>query len=159
MKTENIFANFHDIITPQPISMVPKTDGYILLLILLFSFGFPLALYLRKRYLRNLYRKQAIKELSDIDWIPKPQEQLQKLLDLLKRVALTAYPRVDVARLSGEEWWQFLYEKSRLEADDPMQCYCENLYLDTSAIDADQNRRVARYVKRWIKKHKGAKID
>jgi len=159
MKIENIFANFHDIVTPPPVSMQPQTDGYLLILILLFSFIFPLALYLRKRYLRNLYRKQAIKELSGIDRITEPQEQLQKLLDLLKRVALSAYPRVDVARLSGEKWWQFLYEKSRLEADEPMQCYCENLYLDTSAIDADQNRQVARYVKRWIKKHKGAKID
>ena len=159
MKIENIFANFHDIIMPPPVSIQPETDGYLLLLLLLLSFLFPLGLYLRKRYLRNLYRKQALNELAKIGKIDEPAQQLRAMLDLLRRAALSAYPRVDVAKLSGEAWWDFLHKKSGLQADSALQRYCENIYLDTSAIDRDGNRKVSHYVKRWIKKHKGAKID
>ena len=160
MKTENIFANFHDIIMPPPVSMRPQTDGYLLLLILLLSFLFPLGIYLRKRYLRNLYRKQALNELTVIVIKKdKPVEQLREQLNLLKRTALSAYPRADVAKLSGEDWWAFLHQKSGLQADPVLQRYCENIYLDIASINTDGNRKVAHYVKRWIKKHKGVKID
>ncbi len=159
MKSVNIFAHFHDIITPPPVSMMPQTIGYLLLVFLLLSMLFPFALYLRKRYLRNIYRGQAIEELRRIEKIADPYQQLRELLELLKRTAISAYTRAAVADLGGSSWWRFLQEKSGITLDRQLQEYCENIYLDETALTPANNRQVAAYVRRWIRRHKGVAID
>ncbi len=158
--TENIMANFHDIITPDPISMFPVSDGYVVLLLLLAAALFPLSLYAYKYYTRNIYRKEALNEIKQIKSADMPPDkELTSTLQLLKRVAIVAYSREEVASLSGKQWWQFLKAKSHITPDDHLDAYCESIYLSNRVLTYEKNDTVIKYAKKWIKKHQGAKID
>ena len=94
-------SNLEEIQIPQRISFTPETIGWYLLagglvLILLW-----LAWRGWRRWRANAYRRRALEELTVI-------ESPARLSELLKRVALAAYPRTNVAGLYGEAWLGFL---------------------------------------------------
>ena len=157
--SENILAAFHDIIPPHPVSMLPASPGYFALLILVLAALFPIGLYLYRHHMRNLYRKDALAELSALGSVTAPDEQLLAGLQLLKRAAIVAYGRKQTAALTGSDWWRFLGGKSGQMLDAGLQSYCEAVHLGNAKPDSDRNRQVFAYVRRWIKKHRGVKID
>jgi len=87
---------------PPPVSMMPQTEGWIWLgAILLIALALAVRHFL-KRWKQNAYRRQALRELSacagDVDC----------LAGLVRRTALAAYPRNEVASLYGRDWLAFL---------------------------------------------------
>lgn len=87
---------------PAPIAMIPQTWGWAVLgLLLLALTGWGIRRYLRHRR-RNAYRRAALRMLGDCGDAPA------RIAEVLRRTALTAYPRTDVASLSGEAWLYFL---------------------------------------------------
>ncbi len=60
---------------------------------------------------RNRYRRQALAELALIRQ-SKTGDSMQRLPGLVKRAALAAWPREQVASLSGTAWHQFLDESA-----------------------------------------------
>ena len=157
--SENIFAAFHDIIPPPPVSLLPAAPGYLALLIFVLAALFPISLYLYKRHMRNLYRSDALAELSNLKNLENPDEQLLRTLQLIKRAAIVAYGRQPAAALTGPEWWQFLGRKSGHALDLELQSYCREVYLGQAKADKECNSRILAYIHRWIKKHRGVKID
>ncbi|ASP33500.1 DUF4381 domain-containing protein [Labrenzia sp. VG12] len=92
---------------PGPVSMVPQTWGWIALAIL-FAFGLAAILVrLLRRYRANAYRREALAELTDI------AENPADIACLLRRTALAAFPRQDVAALTGPSWIDFLTRTGR----------------------------------------------
>lgn len=99
---------------PEPISTWPPAPGWWLLSVVLVAGFILLTLKAFKYNRKRAYRRQAIRELmlarehyrSSGDGSAYAQE----LLELLKRTALTAYPRDKqrIAGLHGEEWLRFL---------------------------------------------------
>ena len=57
-----------------------------------------------RRWWRDRYRREALRQLSTLAL----DAQLAALPFLLKTTALQAYPREQVAALSGERWLEFL---------------------------------------------------
>lgn len=102
----------HDILVPAPVPFWPPAPGWwwvigavaVLLLVLLLR-AFSL-------WQRNRYRREALRALAALEpAVRDPARRAGALLELaglLKRVAVTAYPRVQVARLTGAEWSSFL---------------------------------------------------
>lgn len=92
---------------PGPVSMVPQTWGWAALAMLLV---FGLAVYcvrLLHRYRANAYRREALAELKNI------AESPADIARLLRRTALAAFPRQDVAALTGPSWLDFLKRTGR----------------------------------------------
>jgi len=94
---------------PEPVSWWPQTPGWNLLgLLLLLALSY--RIYLGgKVWWRNRYRRQALRQLALLgrrtnEW----QQVVCQLPFLLKATALQAFPRSDVARLSGSHWLAFL---------------------------------------------------
>jgi hypothetical protein len=103
-----------DIHLPDPIGWWPLAPGWwgVLILALLTSFGLA---YWRHRRLRGPTAVQAARAELDrleADTAMPAREKLQALSILMKRVAISLYPREEVARLSGEEWGRWLAEKA-----------------------------------------------
>ncbi len=98
-----------DVQIPAAISWWPPAIGWWILAILI-----PLSLYLLFRLYRRLTRKTALKaakkyfKVLQQDTDLNEQEKLQALSTLMRRTAISLYPRNDVAGLVGSEWLSFL---------------------------------------------------
>ena len=100
-----------DIHLPPAISWWPPAIGWWILAVLI-----PLCLYLGYRWYKYITRKTALKfakkhliALRKNEQLPK-REKLVALSSLMRRAAVSLYPRADVASLTGEDWLNFLDE-------------------------------------------------
>lgn len=104
--------NLHDIVEPAAISWWPPAMGLWILLALLLVWMIAICLRLWIRYKGNSYRREALALLKQLEpGLQSAQTRgsaLTEVAMLLKRTALSAYPREGVAELSGEEWLAFL---------------------------------------------------
>lgn len=87
---------------PAPIPLTPETAGwYVLGALLLCGLGWLLRrVVLRRR--ANAYRRAALAELA------RAGEDAAAIATVLRRTALAAYPRGQVAGLTGADWVAFL---------------------------------------------------
>ncbi len=98
-----------DIHLPAPISWWPPAPGWWILLSLVIVLTLALLLILRARRYKRL-TKLAQGELQQLrsDATLSNHQKIQALSILLRRVSMSAFPRVDSASLTGLEWLQFL---------------------------------------------------
>jgi len=99
--------NLNDIVVPPDVPWWPLAPGWHILagfIVLVIVFALYRTLKQRKK---NLYRVLAMQELSDIRGQGETAD-LQLIPELLKRTVLSAWPRRDVAALSGTDWHRFL---------------------------------------------------
>ncbi|MCP5523300.1 MAG: DUF4381 domain-containing protein [Verrucomicrobiales bacterium] len=102
----------HDILVPDPVPWWPVAPGWWWVMGAALLFLFVVQLRAFARWQHNRYRRQALGELAALEASLKdPAHRPAVLLELavlLKRTALTAYPRGEIASLSGPEWSSFL---------------------------------------------------
>jgi len=106
-----------DIHMPESISWWPPAPGWWMLLgiMLLAVAGFWL---LRRFRQRNAWRREALAQLTVLhnqlrSEECQPQQVVSELSVLLRRVAVSLFPREESASLSGEEWLAFLERQCR----------------------------------------------
>jgi len=110
--SNSALQNVHEIILPEPVSWMPQTIGwYAVFGLILFVAGWCVYRGLR-HYRTNRYRRLALEALSVIEQeLRRPEKRAEALSEipvLLKEAALLAFPRSEVADLSGEKWLDFL---------------------------------------------------
>lgn len=98
--TTDPLAGLRGFYEPPPPSWMPQTAGWYVTFVVI-------ALLLAwvwwrqyRRWRRNRYRREALRELETIE--------TQAIPELMKRVALAAWPRTAVASLSGDSWIHFV---------------------------------------------------
>lgn len=87
---------------PPPVSMTPQTPGWLVLGALLLAGLAVLAWRWRARRLATAFRREALAALDGAGDDPVA------IAAILRRAALVAHDRADVAGLSGTEWLGFL---------------------------------------------------
>ncbi|MGC7403154.1 DUF4381 domain-containing protein [Pandoraea pneumonica] len=111
-----------DIVTPPAPSWMPQTIGWPIVAVLLSVGLIWYAWRTWRRYRANRYRREALAQLRQ--WAvtlgasnpnaavggdtAKRAQALREIAALLKRVALSAWPREAVASLTGNDWASFL---------------------------------------------------
>jgi len=104
MKPE--LSQLRDIHLPSAVSWWPPAPGWWgILALVLIATGLAYVLYARRR--RNRWRIKALAELARLR-DAAPERLLRDLSVLLRRVAISRFPRHDVAALTGEAWLAFL---------------------------------------------------
>ena len=145
----------HDIIVPEPIPLWPATAGWLILFALLISLAIPFALMAYQNYRAARYRREALNELEEIRQIDNRLQQMQQLFALLKRTALSVYPREQVAQLTGLAWWRFLTLHSGVDfSSRSLQTDALALYNPEFIPSKESNERLFSLVNRWIRQHK-----
>ena len=108
-------SNLRDIVVPPDVPLWPPAPGWWIVGAAIAASAVVLAAMAAVRYRRNAYRRAALGELADVEHLP-PGEAAQRITAVLKRAALVAYPRPDVAELSGKAWLGFLDRTGHTDA-------------------------------------------
>jgi hypothetical protein len=105
-----LLDQLHDIAEPPPVSMFPATWAWAVLAVLvLVLLAVALVAWLRHRR-ANAYRRAALAELDALAPALRAGDPraLAAAETVLRRTALAAFPRTEVATLSGDAWLAFL---------------------------------------------------
>lgn len=97
-----LFELLEPVPLPQPVSMAPQTAGWIWLGLLLLAIVIASVWAAIRQRRKNAYRKQALAELKIAS------KDAARIAEIVRRTALTAYPRTEVASLHGADWLAFL---------------------------------------------------
>ncbi|MBR0649624.1 DUF4381 domain-containing protein [Roseomonas terrae] len=131
----------HGLILPPPVSFWPGTTAWYVLFAMIGLLALLLCWRCWRHWRRNAYRRQALRE-----W--RAAEAPAEVAALLKRTALAAWPRADVAALAGSDWAAFLRRtapRARLDA-----AMAEGIARMAYATPPDGARDAAA---RWIRFH------
>ena len=100
-----------DIHLPPPVSWWPPALGWWLLALALLLLGaaiWSLLRWYRRGYLRRAARAALEQLFAEYQRHRDDRRLLRELSVLLRRIALSRFPRRDIARLSGAPWLAFL---------------------------------------------------
>jgi hypothetical protein len=102
-------GDFVEVVSPAPISWLPQTEGWVWLGVAIAALlGYRTWQALRHWY-RNRYRREAAARLQRLAaGSATAPVQVAEVNRLLKLTALAAFSRQQVARLSGQDWVDFL---------------------------------------------------
>ena len=151
-------ANLHDIVLSAPVSWWPLAPGWYVLAFALLGIAVFAGWRARRRWLASRYRAEALTELRTVHVESMdPTAATIQLMTLLKRTALVAYPRQQVASLSGERWWAFLDERGGgTDFSEKLGPMSTSLLYGAAPNDRAGDDRVEQLklaVERWIKEH------
>lgn len=137
----------HDFYQPPPPSWTPQTIGWYVVfaiagLLLLWA-----VVHFVRKWIRNRYRRDALRELT-----LAPADGISALL---KRAALSVWPREKVAPLSGDAWLSFL---SVTGNDDSFQRSpgnrLEEIALRPSPLSSEEENTLRTIAGHWIRRHR-----
>ncbi|MFG1302269.1 DUF4381 domain-containing protein [Xanthobacter sp. V3C-3] len=140
-----------DIVVPSPVPWWPPAQGWWILCAGLVAALAILALGAIRHYRRNAYRRAALAELSAVGAVADPAGAAA-VSAILKRAALVAYPRAEVAALTGETWLAFLDSSAAMSdfTDGPAAGLARAAYGGPLAQGAD----ILAAARRWVKRHR-----
>ncbi|MDS9469341.1 DUF4381 domain-containing protein [Paracoccus sp. MBLB3053] len=153
----SLLGQMHDLREPPAVSMWPATPIWGVIGIILLA----LLLLLAWRWVRyrkaNAYRREALALLQGIEpgLARGDRRALAELDQLLRRTALAAFPRREVAALTGAEWAEYL---DRTATPGPEGGFRMLNGLLASAPYARQvpefdGARLMRLARHWIRHH------
>jgi Domain of unknown function (DUF4381) len=152
----------HDIIMPAPLPWWPPAPAWYWILGIVLVLLLALVVRFFLLWQHNRYRREALAELrrheSSLNDPARRAETLSAIAELLKRVALTAFPREQVAALTGPAWFSFL-DKTGGTTD--FSSGTGALLQDASydprkalALDDTELNHVIGLVRGWIRGHR-----
>ncbi|WP_424931955.1 DUF4381 domain-containing protein [Amaricoccus macauensis] len=130
---------------PPPVSMMPQTWGWAVLAALLLVAALWAAWRGWQRWHRNAYRRAALRELAAAGDDPKA------IATILRRAALAAWPRENVASLTGEAWLAFLGRTGREAIPDAAARALTRGPYDRETATTPGLRQIA---EAWVRQHK-----
>lgn len=146
--------SLRDMQMPDAIGWWPLAPGWWLLVLFVVCGIAAVIFYIRKK-LKDP-KRFALRELKIIaERYDSSQDKAALLMEcngLLKRLAVTLYPRKKVAHLSGHEWLMFLADSSAVSIAELPEIIQAGPYQKNVDFDADELMLIC---KRWLKTVKG----
>ena len=150
----------HDVMTPSPAPWWPPAPGWYWLIGALLVVGVYTAVRGVIHWQRNRYRREALAEWRRHEGrLSSPETRITaiaQLAELLKRAAVSAFPREQVASLTGNAWLDFLDRSAAMSGfrSDVGTLLERASYGVTSEIDETEARESAVLVRQWIERHR-----
>ncbi|WP_274628155.1 DUF4381 domain-containing protein [Arvimicrobium flavum] len=161
LETRQALQSLADIVLPQPVAWWPQTWGWALLALVVAAL-IVLAVWRWLHHRRiNRYRREALALLADLEQTGHGGQpgSVQAVAELLKRVVLAAWPREEVARVSGAAWVKFLRDHAggAMIADEAAALLADGEYRAAPPRDRlseQQFRALIDTARAWIEKHR-----
>lgn len=157
--------NLNDIVLPETVGWWPLASGWYFLIGILLVILAWLTYTSVRRWINNRYRRAALQQLQlladDIQNTHKRVTGLRQIPVLLKRTALSVYPRGDLASLTGKDWHDFLNSKvSKPSFPEATACLLDEVSYSTgdlSKVDTQAAKDLLKASHHWLKHHRRAK--
>jgi Domain of unknown function (DUF4381) len=137
----------HDFYQPPPPSWRPQTPTWYALFAIIALLLLWFIIREIKKWIANRYRREALRGLAAL-----PPERFS---ELLKRTALSAWPREKVAPLSGQPWLNFL------DTSAPGDLFhhapadrIEEIALRSEKLSTEDERSLRETIATWIRRHR-----
>jgi len=151
-----------EIMLPEAISWWPSAPGWQVLGVILVAWLLLRVIRLVRYWWRNRYRREALRQLQQVQ--QQADGQMQDVVAVIpyyiKVTALQAYPRAEVASLSGDTWLAFLdaHYSGPSFADGTGRKLLAVSYLPREQWQLDDNEsgRLIQMAQQWIAKHREA---
>lgn len=153
--------NLNDIVLPGGVGWWPLATGwyYLIGILLVVSAWFIYSAI--RSWNRNHYRRAALQQLQllakDIENTEQRDAGLRQLPVLLKRTALSVYPRSQLASLTGKSWLDFLNSKvSSASFTDSTAGLLDTLSYsvgDLNTVDTKTADELLAACRHWLKHH------
>jgi len=141
-------AQLRDIHLPTDISQWPLAMGWNILILLIATLLITGAFLAFRYWGASRYKRETLKELQTIQLNYKnkttdAQESARALSNLLKRFALSLYPRSKIAPLYGKQWLVFLDElsQSHFFSTQEGQILGDELFKKSLAENVEQTKK------------------
>jgi hypothetical protein len=147
-----ILGDFVEVVSPVSVSWLPQTAGWACLGALLGGLFLYRGAKRLRRWHHNRYRREAIDRLVHTT---DQSFSIVALNKLLKLTALSAFPREQVARLSGEEWVSFLNRQCESSPFSPAlgKIIADGAYRQSQLTHSTREELVTAALS-WIRDHK-----
>ena len=144
-----------EVLPPAPVSWLPVTTGWQVLALLALGLAGWFAYRRLVRWRRNRYRREALRELAELQQLA-PAQRLDAIAVVLKATALRAWPRQEVAALSGTAWTGWLASAGAELSDASRELLAGGQYRVSAPIDEAAVERLQSEVAGWIRSHREA---
>jgi len=156
--------NLNDIVLPEAVGWWPLAIGWYFLFGLLLVILTWLTYTWVRRWINNRYRRVALQQLQllaeDIRNTDNRDTGLRQIPVLLKRTALSVYPRSQLASLTGRNWHDFLNSKvskpSFTEFTADLLDEISYSVGDLSKVDTQAADDLLKASHHWLKHHQPA---
>jgi hypothetical protein len=147
--------NFFEVVTPAGIDWLPQTPGWFLVAAVLAYYCSEKLWRSLQYWYHNRYRGEALARLADIPHRGEASELVVEVNQLLKITALVAYPRTDVAQLTGVAWTRFLNRQCEHHPFDETtsKLLAEGPYRPLS-VEPPQLENLLSASSQWISEHR-----
>ena len=137
----------HDFYQPPPPPWTPQTVGWYVVFAIAGLIALWAIIHKLRRWRANAYRRQALRELQTV-----PPDQFSALI---KRTALSVWPREKVASLSGEAWLTFLNRTAagELFRDSPAN-RVEEVAIRAISLSGNDEQLLRTATAEWIRRHR-----
>lgn len=141
---------------PEPVSLMPSTPGWWILLFALIGLLLRLLWKWRLRYLRDRYRREALEQLTEIKERINAGavEAVRDLAPLLRATAITAAGRDSISQLQGDDYAMALAELAPNQRNLPLADIQYLAYApleDTEILNIDE---LIMSIESWIQQHR-----
>lgn len=142
---------------PEPVSLVPSTPGWWILLMVFVGLVARAIWRRRQRYLRDQYRREALAELTTIKARlgSGKKEAVRELAPLLRATAIAAGGHDRVSGLEGEAYAAALAELSPDDERLPVDELQSLAYAPLDEVAGVDTEGLIAALESWIQTHKG----
>ena len=155
MNDPGSLQNLNDIALPGAVPWWPPAPGWYAILAVLLALLLWTSFRALKAWRRNTYRRQALRELGAIE--SRGPGAACEVPVLLKRAALSAWPRAGLAALSGAQWHDFLDETAPgcvfSGAAGALLDRVSYRSIEEGALSDAEFERLCGSARRWLKQH------
>lgn len=144
-----LMERMHGLARPEPAAWFPQTIGWWVVASGLLAIGLLAAGHGYARWGRNRYRREAIELLNAIESGTGKAGPL--VASVLKRTALVAYPRQQVASMHGTTWAEFL--RTSCDHDPVVETAAADLAGAAYRRDIDGDALIGP-ARRWVEVHR-----
>ena len=158
----DIFGNyalgdFNEVVSPPAINWLPQTPGWYLVAAVLLAWLARRTWYWFRHWYRNRYRREALVRLNQLQG---SDDLVSETNRLLKLTALAAFPRQQVAQLSGVQWTQFLNQRCVQPPFDPALCELLELGVyQQRVVDKATADSLVKASQDWVNQHRNRYDD